>query len=277
VSLNETPDPDARLTKVIQDLNRLRHVSITRGQDAAEAKPSVAAAPDDDDDQRHHHVARFLHTRHLLPLLCLCSPFHSLHLASLPDRDGHHSRAHERHGRGGGDQSLSELRLGIWSYCYTALNGDMVCSDTGHGYSLSIQNSVNNTVTIASSWTLGLAVHPVACGVSFIGLLLSFSQHITVTLLASLASLLAATLALIAFAIDIALYAYFKNQMGNLGFGGSSTITGPGFWLTFVAMILLFLAGFTVCCGRRRDRMASARTSAPSPKTNFFARFRRNR
>lgn len=48
VSLNETPDPDARLTKVIQDLNRLRHVSITRGQDAAELKPSAAAAPDDD-------------------------------------------------------------------------------------------------------------------------------------------------------------------------------------------------------------------------------------
>jgi two-component system, NarL family, sensor histidine kinase UhpB len=48
VSLNETPDPDARLTKVIQDLNRLRHVSITREQDAAEAKPS--AAPGDDDD-----------------------------------------------------------------------------------------------------------------------------------------------------------------------------------------------------------------------------------
>ena len=48
VSLNETPDPDARLTKVIQDLNRLRHVSITRGQDAAEVKPSAAAAPDDD-------------------------------------------------------------------------------------------------------------------------------------------------------------------------------------------------------------------------------------
>jgi two-component system, NarL family, sensor histidine kinase UhpB len=48
VSLNETPDPDARLTKVIQDLNRLRHVSITREQDAAKPKPSVAAALDDD-------------------------------------------------------------------------------------------------------------------------------------------------------------------------------------------------------------------------------------
>jgi two-component system sensor histidine kinase UhpB len=51
VSLNETPDPDARLTKVIQDLNRLRHVSITRGQDAAEVKPSVTADLDDDDTE----------------------------------------------------------------------------------------------------------------------------------------------------------------------------------------------------------------------------------
>jgi two-component system, NarL family, sensor histidine kinase UhpB len=51
VSLNETPDPDARLTKVIQDLNRLRHVSITRGQDAAEVKPSAAADLDDDDGE----------------------------------------------------------------------------------------------------------------------------------------------------------------------------------------------------------------------------------
>ncbi|KAF8550667.1 pali-domain-containing protein [Imleria badia] len=167
-----------------------------------------------------------------------------------------------------GDQQLS--------YCYTALNGNVVCSETGHGYSLSLQNSANNTVYIGSSWTLGLAVHPVACGVSFIALLLSFSQHITVTLVASLVSFLAATLALISFAIDIALYAYFKNQMGDLGFGGN-TVTGPGFWLTFTSMILLILAGFTVCCGRRRHRMASATTgSAPSAKTNFWRRFRRN-
>jgi two-component system sensor histidine kinase UhpB len=48
VSLNETPDPDARLTKVIQDLNRLRHVSITREQDVTGVKPSAAAALDDD-------------------------------------------------------------------------------------------------------------------------------------------------------------------------------------------------------------------------------------
>lgn len=36
-SLNETPDPEARLGRIIRDLNRLRHVSIT-WRDAAEAK-----------------------------------------------------------------------------------------------------------------------------------------------------------------------------------------------------------------------------------------------
>jgi len=40
-SLNETADPDARLNRIIQDLNRLRHVSITRQQDASEVKPPV--------------------------------------------------------------------------------------------------------------------------------------------------------------------------------------------------------------------------------------------
>ena len=35
VGLNETRDPDARLDQIIHDLNRLRHVSITRQSDAA--------------------------------------------------------------------------------------------------------------------------------------------------------------------------------------------------------------------------------------------------
>ena len=48
VSLNETADPDARLNQIIQDLNRLRHVSITRQEDAPEVKPAAAADRDDD-------------------------------------------------------------------------------------------------------------------------------------------------------------------------------------------------------------------------------------
>lgn len=46
VNLNETADPDARLNQIIHDLNRLRHVSITRKEDAA---VSPAAADDRDE------------------------------------------------------------------------------------------------------------------------------------------------------------------------------------------------------------------------------------
>jgi two-component system sensor histidine kinase UhpB len=47
-SLNETSDPDARLNRVIRDLNRLRHVSITRQGETAEMAPSTVDDPDDD-------------------------------------------------------------------------------------------------------------------------------------------------------------------------------------------------------------------------------------
>ena len=44
--LNEAPDPDARLGQIIRDLNRLRHVSITRQEDAIGARPSAAETAD---------------------------------------------------------------------------------------------------------------------------------------------------------------------------------------------------------------------------------------
>jgi two-component system sensor histidine kinase UhpB len=44
--LNEAPDPEARLNQIVQDLNRLRHVSITRQNDTIERAGS--AVPSDD-------------------------------------------------------------------------------------------------------------------------------------------------------------------------------------------------------------------------------------
>jgi ABC-type nickel/cobalt efflux system permease component RcnA len=90
--------------------------------------------------------------------------------------------------------------------------------------------------------------------VSFIALLFSFSTHITFTLIASLLSFLAALLTLIAFAIDIALFAFVKHEVGTLNNSDFNTNTAPAFWMTFVSFILLLLAGCTVCFGRRRQR-----------------------
>jgi two-component system sensor histidine kinase UhpB len=41
--LNEAPDPEARLNQIVHDLNRLRHVSITRQGEAVE-KAGIAAS-----------------------------------------------------------------------------------------------------------------------------------------------------------------------------------------------------------------------------------------
>ena len=47
--LNEAPDPEARLNQIVHDLNRLRHVSITRQGEAVER---TAANPDDNAEAR---------------------------------------------------------------------------------------------------------------------------------------------------------------------------------------------------------------------------------
>lgn len=71
--------------------------------------------------------------------------------------------------------------------------------------------------------------------VTFIALLFSFSTHITLSLIASLLAFLSAALTLIAFAIDIALYAYVKHEMKKLVGVSDVTLTGPG--QSFVASI----------------------------------------
>jgi two-component system sensor histidine kinase UhpB len=48
IGLNETPDADARLDRIVRDLNRLRHVSMTRLNDGTDTSPLVPDRPDGD-------------------------------------------------------------------------------------------------------------------------------------------------------------------------------------------------------------------------------------
>jgi two-component system sensor histidine kinase UhpB len=50
--LDETPDPDARLNQIVQDLSRLRHVSITRQSDVVAARPPARDSSGDADEWR---------------------------------------------------------------------------------------------------------------------------------------------------------------------------------------------------------------------------------
>jgi len=175
---------------------------------------------------------------------------------------------------GGDSNAVTELRFGTWADCWYESSGDRVCSSAGNAYNVTIHNgSGDSSVSIGSSWTRGLALHPVAAGVTLIAFLLSLSSHITLRLFASLASFLAGTVAFIAFLVDVALYAYVKSEVGKLDNVDAHTDTAPGFWMTFVSFILLFLAGGTVCFGRRRDRMAGA-TNYPMASSKFSRSWR---
>ncbi|KAF5375443.1 hypothetical protein D9615_007976 [Tricholomella constricta] len=178
-----------------------------------------------------------------------------------------------------GQQGMVELRFGVWAPCYYDQEEQRTCAKAGHGYKIGISNEDKTAnVLIGSSWTRGLAIHPVATGVTFLAFAMSFSQHVTVTLVASLTSFLAAFITLIAFAVDIALFAYLKHQVNKLPKIEAKTSPGAGFWMTLASFILLLLAGCTICFGRRKQRMSGA-TSYPtlsSEKKPLWARFRKN-
>jgi len=189
----------------------------------------------------------------------------------------------------GSSQAVSELRLGVWSYCYRVQqNGDFACSPSKHGYNVDLQSSGGDQENIGASWTRGLIIHPIAAVIIFIALLLSFSQHLTVTLFASLVSFLASFFVLVAFACDIALFVYFKRRVSKLDNVTASTKPGPGFWMTLASFIVLLLAGCTVCFGRRHDRRRSGggtglATTSDAYATNavaarpWYKRFGRNK
>jgi hypothetical protein len=156
----------------------------------------------------------------------------------------------------------SELRLGIWAWCSQAPNAGWACGKTGYGYSVNLSTAgQSGSQDIGASWTRGLILHPIATAIIFVAWLLGFSEHVTVSLIASLVSFLGALFTLIAFAIDIALYVHVRKQVNDLHTINSNTDAGPGFWMTLATFVLLLLAGCTVCFGRRRERTARGTTS----------------
>jgi len=176
-----------------------------------------------------------------------------------------------------------ELRLGVWAYCHYQLNGDRLCSSIGYAYSVLITDVANKSNTsIGSSWTRGLAIHPVSAVVTLAALLVSLVPNaLTTLLIAAVLSFISMMLCFVAFLVDIALYAYLKFRIGDHA-NGLITHTGPGLWVNFAAMILTGLAMCSLFIRRRRQLKHGAR-GAPvmnpteKKKKSVFSRFRRTK
>ncbi|KAJ6620210.1 hypothetical protein B0H10DRAFT_2023131 [Mycena sp. CBHHK59/15] len=173
---------------------------------------------------------------------------------------------------------MSQLRFGIWAPCYYDGNGQRSCVFGGHGYSFRITSfDLKQSVLIGSSWTRGLAIHPVAAVFTAVAFGFACSKSDRAPVIATLASFVAAFLMAIAFIVDIALYAFVKQQIGKLPNPGN-TVASSAFWMTFVSLILLVMSGCTVCFGRRRDIGAGSPSypTLSSSSGGILARFRKS-
>ncbi|EIM89388.1 uncharacterized protein STEHIDRAFT_155056 [Stereum hirsutum FP-91666 SS1] len=166
---------------------------------------------------------------------------------------------------------LGQVRLGIWAYCGYDTDG--------HGYTVRLPyfkagdvpaNPEVDVATISSSWTRGLAIHPVATAVIGIAFILSLSTNLAIELTSSIVSLLAVLITLLAFVVDIALYVNAKHVMSVVT--GTKTVTAPGFWLTFTSLIMLLIESFTICIGRRRRAKEGPSADSKGIRLAFWRR-----
>jgi len=169
------------------------------------------------------------------------------------------------------NEAASQARLGIWGYCYEAAkSGEWVCHNPGSSYSIIV-----GSVTIGSSWTRGLLIHPVATVATFAAFVMSLIPNVAIMLFGAFTSWLAAFLTLIAFFCDIALFAYFKNKMNEISGANPNTNPGPAFWMTFVTFFLLCFAGCAVLFGRKKERYLRGDGYAVKTRRPFYHKFRR--
>ncbi|KAJ6555470.1 pali-domain-containing protein [Mycena vulgaris] len=173
---------------------------------------------------------------------------------------------------------MSQLRFGIWAPCAYDGNGVRRCLFGGHGYAFEIESfDRKESVLIGSSWTRGLAIHPVATVFTAVAFGFACSKADNGPFIATIMSFLAAFLTALAFIVDIALYAFVKQQVGTLPNPGN-TMASSAFWMTFVSLIFLIMSGCTVCFGRRRD-IGAGSPSYPSLSSSgggILSRFRKN-
>jgi len=179
-----------------------------------------------------------------------------------------------------------DIRFGIWTACAWDFSGDKLCAPRGAGYEypLGIMRDITSEmeiVTLTAGWTQGLAIHPVVTGLVASAFLASLSARHTVNLLTPLICALAAAVALIAFAIDLALFLRVRALVGNLGKGHELVVTvaaGPGFWLSLVVLVECLVVAAILFIARRREvkgESAYPMLSTQSQEKGFFKRFRK--
>ncbi|CAE6460346.1 unnamed protein product [Rhizoctonia solani] len=169
------------------------------------------------------------------------------------------------------------VKFGLWGYCVSEITASVFgfdqtraasCSRTRLGYDIDNQllqllglDDLNDIVS--RGLTFVLVLHPIACGLAFLALLFALMLLCRPARLASAMALifstLAAIVATVAFAIDVALATIARNKVNDATDGNLKVTYGAVPWMTLGAMVALWAATVGACCGifvggrRRRE------------------------
>jgi len=159
------------------------------------------------------------------------------------------------------------LKFGLWGYCVSDITASVIgISQTRNGYcsrsklGYSVDNQILDTVgldnlndIISRGLTFVLVLHPIACGLAFLALIfalmLLFRPARLASAMALVFSVLAAIVATVAFAIDIALTTIARNKVSDATDGNLKVTYGAVPWMTLGAMVALWGAAVAACCG----------------------------
>ncbi|KAL5490299.1 hypothetical protein ACEPAI_5132 [Sanghuangporus weigelae] len=171
-------------------------------------------------------------------------------------------------------QVTGGVKFGVWGYCTNAINVEVAGQDfdraaqcshphLGFTFDRTVQNALqiagidNISDDVTRSVTTALVIHPIACGLAFLALILaifmlSSSTPRLGTRVCSgatlAASILSALLTTIVFLIDVIFVAVVRNKLNDEFDGQVRATWGTGTWMVLAAAVLMWLSCVGACC-----------------------------
>ncbi|GAA5961621.1 hypothetical protein JCM3765_002652 [Sporobolomyces pararoseus] len=163
----------------------------------------------------------------------------------------------------------SHLKLGVFGYCYTVIGKTQHCSSSELGYELPPLFAILGEVTGLAdetaqgslrSVTKAFVLHPLSCGISFVGFVVSASSGRVGYLIVALVTILAFSTTLATVIVDIVFFHVAKHHIEAQSDRLSVDVSfSTGTWLTVTALVcevvgsLIMICAFTI--ERRKGSM----------------------
>jgi len=170
----------------------------------------------------------------------------------------------------------ASAKFGAWGYCYSGVDVNLVgsqhqtdtsCSKVHLGYTF--DETIGNALHISGyeklisrTLTAALVLHPIACGLTFLALLVSLSvcrrgswgASRMASLLVLAFGSLAGLIATIVFFVDIGLVRSVGSAINDATDGDLQLRWGNAVWLTLGAALAIWASLIGVCANMRRNR-----------------------